>query len=65
MKKTEKPSFKLAIPLNFEMLTTQLDLVAQSIVLGLDYLIISLFLKFMDVVEILLVNNYKVLEFKK
>ena len=60
MKKTKKLGFQLAIPLNFEMFATQPDLIAWDIASRLEPLIVSLFLKFLGIVEILLVNNHEV-----
>ena len=47
------------------MLAIQLDLVARSIALRFDSLIVSSFLKFLDVIDILLANGYEVLELGK
>ena len=62
MKKIEKLGFQLAIPLSFEVFATQLDLVAQSIALKLDSLIMGSLLKFLGMIKILLANGHKVLE---
>ena len=51
------------ILLSLEMLAIQLNLVAQSIALGLDPLIVGLLLKFLGVVEILLAYGHQLLEF--
>ena len=47
------------------MLATQLDLVAQGIVLRLDSFIMGLLLKFLGVMEILLANSHEISEFGK
>ena len=65
MKKTKKLGFQLAIPLSFEVLATQPDFVARDIALKLYSLIMDLLLKFLDMVEILLANVYKVLEIER
>ena len=50
---------------SFKVLAIQSDLVTWGIVLRLDSFIMGLLLKFWGVVEILLINGYKVLEFKR
>ena len=50
---------------NFEVLITQIDFVVWDIALELDFFIVSLFLKFLDVVKTLLANNHEVLELKR
>ena len=61
----KKLGFKLVILLSFEMLANKLDLVTQSITLKLNTFIINLFLKFIDMIKILLRNSYIVLKLKK
>ena len=64
-KRTEQLGFQLAIPLSFEILAIQPDLVSWGIALVLVPFIINLLLKFLGVVEILLTNGYEVLELKR
>ena len=47
-----------AIPLNFEVLIAQQDIVTQNIALRLDFLIIGLLQKFLDMIKILLAYNH-------
>ena len=63
MKKTKKLGFQLTISLNSKELATQPDLVTQGIALKLDSFIMGLLLKFLGVIEILLVNGHEVLGF--
>ena len=56
-----KLSFQFAILLDYELFITQPDFIAWSIALRLYSLIMGLFLKFLGVVDILLVNGYKIL----
>ena len=59
-KKAKKLGFQLVIPLSFEVFATQPDLVDRDIALRLDFLIVSSLLKFLGIVEILLVNGHEV-----
>ena len=61
----KKQEFKLVIELYFEVLATQSNLVAQNISSLLYFLIISLFIKFFNIIEILLISSYQVSELKK
>ena len=53
------------ILLGFKVFAIQLDLIAQGIALRFDLLIEGFFLKFLGIVEILLANNYEVLELER
>ena len=53
------------ILLSFKIFTIQSDFIAQGIALELKPFIVSLFLKFLRLVEILLANNHEILELKR
>ena len=59
LKKTEKLDFPFIIPLNFELLITEQDFVTRGVVLRLDSLIMSLFLEFLGVMKVFLVNGHQ------
>ena len=61
----EKFGFQLIILFSFDMFATQINFITQGIVLRLDSFIVNLFLKFLGMIKILLVNGYKVLEFRR
>ena len=65
MKKIKKLDFQLVILLNFEIFAIQPDLVAQGIASRLDSLIMGLFLKFLDMVKILLINDHEVSKLRR
>ena len=62
MKKTEKLGFQLTIPLSFEMLAIQPDLIAWGVASWLNTFIVSLLLKFLGVLKVLLANDYQLSE---
>ena len=45
------------------MLTTQLDFITLCVALRLDIFIMGLLLKFLYMVEVLLINGYQILKF--
>ena len=65
MKKTKKLSFQIVVLLNFEVFIIEKNFLAQYIILRLDYFIIDLFLKFLDILRILHINNYQLLKLGK
>ena len=65
MKRTEKLSFELAIPLSFEVLAILPDFVAWGVVFWFKTFVEYLFLRFLGMREVLLVHSHQFLEFGK
>ena len=59
-KKNKKLNFQFAILFSFKIFDIQLDFIFWYIALGLDYFIMNLFLKLLNIAKILLINSYQI-----
>ena len=67
MEHLERPKelrFQLLVPLSLDILAVQPNFLARGVALRFDSLIISLFLKFLGMIEIFLANNHQFSEFR-